>query len=269
VGVGLSIIRFRCPHCLQPLEPVDGGIVCASAHRFDRSRDGYYNLLPAGRLKGRPAGDSDDMIRARRTFFDGGHYQPIARAVAEVVGSPQHVLDAGCGEGQYIAAVKAPVRFGIDVSKPAISLASRRYRDVQFAVASSFRLPFDDATFDCVVSVFAPRPFDEFARVLRPDGAVVVASPGPDHLRGLTDLIYANPAPHEQRPHTTGESTRVSYDLTLNAADAVALLQMTPYWWKATAEQQTSVSSITTATIRVDVVVARITAAEARGLPTE
>jgi 23S rRNA (guanine745-N1)-methyltransferase len=257
MGVGLSAIGFRCPHCSKPLDHVDGGIACPDGHRFDRSRDGYYNLLPAGRLKGRPAGDSDDMIRARRTFFDGGHYQPIANAVAEMVGSVERVLDAGCGEGQYIAAVAAPTRFGIDVSKPAISLAARRYKDVSFAVASSFRLPFDDALFDCVVSVFAPRPFEEFARVLRPGGITVVASPGPDHLLGLTELVYATPEPHEQRPHTEGPVRRVQYDLRLDGPTLVSLLQMTPYWWKASPEQQHAASIAPPTDIHIDVVIAR------------
>jgi 23S rRNA (guanine745-N1)-methyltransferase len=259
MGRSATTVAFRCPHCALQLNDVEGGLACATGHRFDRSRDGYVNLLPAGRLKGRPAGDSDDMIRARRTVFDAGHYRPIATAVAEMVGSVDRVLDAGCGEGQYIAAVNAPTRFGIDVSKPAISLAARRYREISFAVASSFHLPFDDATFDAVVSVFAPRPFEEFSRVLRPGGVTVVASPGPDHLRGLTELVYATPEPHEQRPHTDGPTHRMQYDLRLDGPMLVALLQMTPYWWKASADQQQQASVAPTTTIHIDVVIARST----------
>jgi 23S rRNA (guanine745-N1)-methyltransferase len=265
MGVRLSTIAFLCPHCTKPLAETASGATCSDGHQFDRAREGYLNLLPAGRLKGRVSGDSDEMIRARRAFFDAGHYQPIATVVADAVGSAASVLDAGCGEGQYLAAVGAGVRIGIDVSK---RLAARRDTEARFAVASSFRLPFADEQFDAVVSVFAPRPFPEFGRVLRADGVVVVASPGPDHLRGLTDLIYATPEAHEQRPHTDGERQRVTYDLTLGPVDLVHLLQMTPYWWKATAEQQAAVSAVASAVIRVDVVVARIDATAARRLPS-
>ena len=38
------------------------------------------------------------------------------------------------------------------------------------------------------MSVFAPRNADELARVLRPGGAVVVATPAPDHLQELATL---------------------------------------------------------------------------------
>jgi 23S rRNA (guanine745-N1)-methyltransferase len=260
MGVGLNAVTavaFRCPHCTLPLIAAEAGIACANGHHFDRARDGYVNLLPAGRLKGRPAGDSDEMIRARRAVFDAGHYRPIADTVAEMVGDVERVLDAGCGEGQYIAAVNAMTRFGIDVSKPAIALAARRYRDISFAVASSFHLPFDDATFDGVVSVFAPRPFEEFTRVLRPGGVTVVASPGPDHLVGLTELVYATPEPHEQRPHTEGPTHRVQYDLRLEGPMLVSLLQMTPYWWKASPEQQHAASVAPPTDIHIDVVIAR------------
>jgi 23S rRNA (guanine745-N1)-methyltransferase len=211
--------------------------------------------MPGGRIKSRVAGDSDDMIRARRDFFDRGHYVPIAQAVAVAVGHVDAAVDAGCGEGFYLAHLDANVRLGVDISKPAIKLAARRYPDIAFAVGTSFHLPLADHSVDAVVSVFAPRPFDEFARVLRPGGFVVVASPGPNHLRGLTDLIYATPEPHEQRPHTDEATVAVQYDLVLGQPDITHLVQMTPYWWKATADQQTQIRAREELTVTVDVVV--------------
>ena len=62
------------------------------------------------------------------------------------------LLDAGCGEGMYLARVQAALQgagkeceaFGVDVSKPAIRMAAKRHREASFAVASSYVLPFDD-----------------------------------------------------------------------------------------------------------------------------
>lgn len=62
------------------------------------------------------------------------------------------VLDAGCGEGMYLARVQAALQgagkqceaFGIDVSKMAIRLAAKRHTEASFAVASSYILPFDN-----------------------------------------------------------------------------------------------------------------------------
>ena len=193
------------------------------------------------------------MIRARRAIFEAGYYRPIMNAVASVVEGCERVLDAGCGEGSYLASVTAPSRFGIDVSKPAVRLAARRYRDIEFAVASSFRLPFDDATFDAVISVFAPRPFDEFDRVLRSGGIVITVSPGPDHLAGLRRHLYRDARPHQpssdlasMETRATVHTQRVQFDLSLTASDARLLLQMTPYWWSATPGQQANVGALTT-----------------------
>lgn len=259
MGFSLNQVPFRCPNCSASLEPVDGGLVCVAGHRFDRAREGYVNLLPGGRLKGREPGDNAEMIAARRAVFDAGHYRRVMSAVAAAVdaGSPVHVIDAGCGEGSYLAMIGAPDRVGIDVSKPAVKAAARRHRDCRFAVASSFHLPVADASIDAVVSVFAPRPFDEFRRAVRPGGIAVLASPGPDHFAGLTDIIYATPEPHDTRPHAVEASvvTSVRYELTLEQPDLINLATMTPYWWKMTADQQADLAACRELTVLIDIVV--------------
>lgn len=219
------------------------------------------HLLPAGRHKPRSVGDTAEMLTARRALFDAGHYRPVQEAVARAATAdgPHTVLDAGCGEGSYLAAIAAPVRLGIDVAKPAVALAARRWKDVRWAVASSHRIPLDDATVDTVVSVFAPRPFGEFRRVVRPGGSIVTASPGPDHLDGLVEWITGHAAPHEQRPHTTdGDAERVRYDLHLTAASDIAnLVTMTPYWTRIDEDRRAELSQRTELTTTVDVVIGR------------
>jgi 23S rRNA (guanine745-N1)-methyltransferase len=108
-------------------------------------------------------------------------------------------------------------------------------------VASSYRLPFVDGAFDAVVSVFSPRPYAEFRRVLAPGGAAVVVTPGPEHLRGLAELLYAEARPHEDDADAPMfESVeRVRFTVDLDRPDLRrALLEMTPYWWSANPEQR-------------------------------
>jgi 23S rRNA (guanine745-N1)-methyltransferase len=281
---------WRCPHDGAMFETTRSGVRCPLGHSFDRAREGYLNLTVAGRRPGsRPAGDSLEMLRARRTFLEAGHYAPVAAAVARhvaaVVSSPVlcgqvvdmqppdgseavDVLDAGCGEGWYLGQLVARVAgvrgWGLDVAKDGVRLAARRYPSCGFAVASSYRLPVAEASVAAVVSVFSPRPFAEFFRVLRPGGAVVVASPGPEHLAGLKALVYDDPRQHDERPHTDPaddghapptERERVRAELVLAGGDALALLQMTPYWWHATPEQQSAVAALDRLETVVDVVV--------------
>jgi 23S rRNA (guanine745-N1)-methyltransferase len=242
--------QYRCPHCPLLLDEQSDGWICRGGHRFDRAREGYVNLLPGGRIKGRPAGDDADMVRARQRFFAAGHYLPVMNAVADLAGTvePQRVLDAGCGEGSYLAHVVERTGshgWGFDVSKPAIKLAARRYNTCHFSVASSYVVPFDDDEFDVAISVFSPRHFPELHRVVRPGGVIVIGSPGPRHLDGLTAQLYDDPRPHSPKEHTSdgGEHgaervERITFALHLEPNDALDLLQMTPYWWSATPQQQ-------------------------------
>ena len=260
---------FRCPNCREPLIEHPSEYVCDRGHHFDRAKEGYVNLLPGGRLKGRPAGDDDAMVRARRTVFDAGLYRPIIDAVADTarertVGTPTPaILDCGCGEGAYLArasAVAGGSGWGVDISKAAVRTAARRHRDLHLAVASSYALPFDDGLFDVAISVFSPRPYAEMVRVLSDGGSAIVVRPGPDHLAELKALIYADPRQHrdpqvaddpddadnddaEGWPSKPSAVRVVGYTLDLgDAALRLALLEMTPFWWSATAAHRAAVA---------------------------
>ena len=101
------------------------------------------------------------------------------------------VLDAGCGVGSIaldLAPTIAPGRiFGIDVDLEQIEVArttaaQRGIDNAEFATASVYELPFDDASFDAVyanaVLFYLSEPLRalvEFKRVLRPGGLAAVS----------------------------------------------------------------------------------------------
>ena len=117
------------------------------------------------------------------------HWHRYAFARQFVLG--KRVLDAACGEG-YGAALLGEVAasvVGVDIDADAIAQASSRYAlpgRVSFVEGSCTSLAFPDASFDLVVSFETiehltsadqPRMLDEFARVLKRDGLLVVSSP--------------------------------------------------------------------------------------------
>ena len=255
---------FRCPSCANPLQESAAGFGCERGHHFDRAREGYVNLIPGGRLRSRPAGDDDRMVKARRAVLDAGLYSPIIEAVATEVSlvRPRFILDAGCGEGSYLgrtAELSAALGWGIDVSKPAVKLAANRHREARFAIASSYTLPFEDETFDAVINVFSPRDFPEMRRVVRAGGVAVVVTPGPHHLAQLKALLYDDPREHAEVAGGQDAAERVStvrFDLDLtDPAVRSSLLEMTPYWWSATAERRDVVLA-TALEVTVDVRIA-------------
>ena len=228
------------------------GLRCVNGHSFDRAREGYVNLLPAGRLKGGSSGDDDAMVRARRTVFDAGLYAPIIDRVAAVTAGfdPACVLDAGCGEGSYLGAATAASSaegWGVDISKSAIRLAARRHPAHRYAVASSYLLPFADGSVDAIINVFSPRPFAEMARVLTPTGTAVVVTPGPRHLSELKSTVYQAPRRHDDAPERADDivaTETVTFEVALpDSTLRLALLHMTPFWWSAPAERRDEVAA--------------------------
>lgn len=101
------------------------------------------------------------------------------------------VLDVGCGHGFITSMIakntKARVT-GTDFSKSAVSQAGEFYKlpNLSFVDGDAKKLPFDDNSFDLVVSSeiieHIPGPQDvieEFYRVVKPGGLVLITTPNP------------------------------------------------------------------------------------------
>jgi len=249
---------LACPHCRLALELTTTGASCGGGHHFDRAREGYLNLLVGGRLtSGSSPGDTPDSLAARRRFLSQGFYEPIATALAETVGSPAGaLLDVGCGEGYYLAHLRAGERYGLDIAKAGVRMAARLLPDCQFVVGSAYRLPVLDASVEVVVSVFAPHPFDEFARVLQPGGRWVTVTPGPDHLLELRTADQPGSSDRGERrqqrferradpPAEANSAQRVRFTLDLTADAAADLWAMTPLRWQTPNDGAAQARSVT------------------------
>lgn len=243
-------MSFSCPLCHQPLSREKNSYICPQRHQFDMAKEGYVNLLPVQHKRSRDPGDSAEMMQARRAFLDAGHYQPLRDAIVgqlreRLDEKAAAVLDIGCGEGYYTHAFADALpeitTFGLDVSKIAIKAAAKRYPQVTFCVASSHRLPFSDTSMDAIIRIYAPCKAEELVRVVKPGGWVITATPGPRHLMELKGLIYNEVhlhAPHAEQLEgfTLQQSDELCYPMRLRGDEAVALLQMTPFAWRAKPE---------------------------------
>lgn len=258
----LSPPHFCCPVCADPLVLHARSYRCSQNHCFDQAKAGYVNLLLSQHKKSPQPGDSPEMVKARQDFLNAGYYQPVVEAVAAQVALAQadsqktggeagfHLLDMGCGEGYYLAALLQSAPFqtlaysvsGIDVSKTAVTLAAKRKLAAQWAVANVYHLPFADRAFDLVLSIFSPLDPQEAQRVLKPGGRLIMVGPGPEHLSGLMAQIYDEVYPHQGNPvmdqavqsgafqHLAHQDLK--YTMTVTGPDIFKLLTMTPYYWK-------------------------------------
>lgn len=261
-------MSYLCPLCHSSLAAQEKSFVCPQGHRFDKAKEGYVNLLPVQHKRSKDPGDSSEMMQARRAFLDAGHYQPLRDAISQILTkhAPAAVLDIGCGEGYYTAGFAEALKgqaeniWGLDVAKVAVRYAAKRYSQVQFCVASSHRLPFEDGSLDAVVRIFAPCKAQELVRVVKPGGVVITATPGPRHLMQLKGLIYQEVLLHseevESLPGFVEEQTQqIGWAMTLQGEEAAALLQMTPFAWRARPEVWDALKAETAFACETDFVV--------------
>lgn len=276
---------WRCPVCDSPLNLTSAAasLTCASGHAYDVARQGYVNLTRQGRKKraaGRgEVGDGAASYAARRRVFAAGVFDPVFEAAAAAVGHalPDSgvVLDAGCGDGSYAAAVAAAAPSStvicIDVARAAVAAAATRLRTTsttpypRAAVASSFAVPLEGACVDVALVAFAPFAATELSRVLRPSGAAVVVRPGPRHLDGLKALIYGDDAAPRAPPPPPGAAV-VSQELDLTPEIGGALLAMTPYAWRgARADAAAATIERDGLKTRIEVIVETVGAGDVEG----
>jgi ubiquinone/menaquinone biosynthesis C-methylase UbiE len=155
-----------------------------------------------------------------KTMWGSGNYAAVAERITEAgqavverggVEPGMNVLDVACGTGNAtIPAAKAGARVtGLDLSPALLAIARERCADamveIDWVEGDVQELPFEDASFDRVLSVFghmfAPdheRTAAEMRRVLRPGGAISIACWTPEGANGrmyrtLAGLVPAPP----------------------------------------------------------------------------
>lgn len=246
--------EFICPFCKNYIKKQENTYKCNENHSFDIAKEGYVHLLPVNKMHSKIPGDSKEMVTARRSFLESGYYAPFSDMLNDIVlryaCDGCFIADAGCGEGYYTGKLKAFLDtnnvnssvYAFDISKFAVKYAAKKYKSIDFAVASIFDMPFSDNCADIVVSIFAPIVEAEFCRVLKKGGKLIVAVPGEYHLWGLKELVYSEPYKNEIK-HTEYDGFRfieriaVEDNIVIDSNEQVQnLFSMTPYYWKTDIE---------------------------------
>ena len=247
-----------CPVCGADMRRSEDGRVCkctgTRTHCYDFSKSGYLNLA-GPRAK---EGDLKEAVQARRAFLQAGYYRPLSDAINDLLSgvNAKTVVDAGCGEGYYTNRMTDGDRrvLGVDLSRAGIDLAARQAKVEQngawFVVGSVFELPVKDASVDAVTSLFAPCAEEEFARVLKRGGHLLLVGAGERHLMGLKRVLYDNPYENAGRadlPKSMEQVAhqRLSYTVTVEGRDKIeALFSMTPYYWRTSMQDREKLTGL-------------------------
>ena len=168
-------------------------------------------------------------------MWGSGNYLAVAEKIAGVgevvversgLEPGMEVLDVACGSGNAtIPAARSGARVtGLDASPALLALARERAADamveVDWVEGDPQQPPFDDASFDRVIStfghMFAPdhrRVAEEMLRVCRPGGAVAIACWTPDgaigRMFGAIGELGPPPEPGAEAPTLWGTEAHV------------------------------------------------------------
>lgn len=261
---------YKCPVCGANMSCDDRSAFCCGEkrHCFDFSSSGYLNL--ATRYSG--GGDSKSAVRARTVFLENDYYLPIARRLSEIVNNYSEdgvVIDAGCGEGYYtniIAKCHKDGVLGFDLSKFAVDHAAKAAKrneisNTSYSVANIFELPVKDSCADIVTNVFAPCASEEFFRLLRDNGILILCGAGENHLYELKRIIYNDVYINGKRNDLPPKSMFCQIDKQILSFEAEiegneminSLFSMTPYYWRTSVDDKAKLNGIDHLRTRVEV----------------
>ena len=149
------------------------------------------------------------------------------------------VIDAGCGNGHYLAALKSffPAKsyLGVDLSPELIAAASHRHGDIRFVEADFFALVTEPA--DALIMRFLVQHLGDFGsileqagRLLRPGGSLVIVEA--DLARSL---VWPLPAAFYQMLDTYGRISAADGGLKMRLLnDVEGLIAETNEPWRLT-----------------------------------
>ena len=193
--------------------------------------------------------------KMKATWMDGD-YDTFSRymeiGAEEILGdwhieAGKKVLDVSCGSGQTAlpAARNGAIVSGIDIAANLIQAARNRAEaesiDVQFDEGDAEHIPYDDNSFDIVISMigamFAPRPeqvVSEFARVCRSGGTLHMANWTPQSMPGQMFKIvgsYIAPPKGVEPPVLWGVEETVTQRLNEHFKDIKLTRKYYPKWF--------------------------------------
>ena len=274
-------LQLNCPLSCDSALVLDGKTWrCDNGHTFDVAKQGYVNLLPVQNKRSKDPGDSKAMVQARAEFLASGFYQPLAAEITRMAlqHNPRTLLDAGCGEGYYLRHVLQTAEeqgqrldvVALDISKWAVQAAARGDNRTTWLVASNNQIPIAAGSIDALLCVFGFPVEAEFARVLAPNGRLIMVDPAENHLIELKAVIYEAVKTKPYQLPITGDNwqlaseQRVTFTVTLPTNQAVRdLLIMTPHLYRASSDGRARAEALETLTVTVDVWLREFTHANA------
>lgn len=245
-------LLFQCPTCGLALmqHQASQGFYCANKHHFDRSEAGYWVFTKPTRQK--PTGDSRQQVRAKRFLLESGIFTPLIDKMAGIIAAHLQVdsclLDYECADGFYLRALSSALSTltteinvqytGVADAENTIFAAAKAQTPAALYLSTSKVLPFADNCVDFITVVDKPLKGKECVRILKEQGLMLQVIPGARHLWQLKTIIYPELVEKPVQINLPSglivkEQQCLQFSLSVTGEQALILLDMTPYAWRA------------------------------------
>jgi 23S rRNA (guanine745-N1)-methyltransferase len=228
---------LACPICQTAFHLDAYALVCERAHTYNLNKKGYANVLAK-------KADTEQYTRAmfepRARMINAGMYQGVLEVIKEHL-APGATLDVGTGEGSFLNLLSPEgPRFGFDIAKDGIEMATNQPIDAFWLLADLTRLPFADSSITNILNIFTPSNYQEFARVLTPgNGRVIKVVPDRYYLQELRQA-YGLPVDYDntkvvekfQEHYGDVSITEVRYAFPIAETNRRDILRMSPLEWQ-------------------------------------
>lgn len=272
---------FSCPLCNSPMKVVDlRSLVCLQNHTFDFAKQGYVNMLT------RSINSNYDkaLFTARqKTIMESDLYTLLHNKISNVINEITIaskdeiiILDAGSGEGSHLQQIidecnnRELIGIGLDISKEGIRMAASNYKKSIWLVGDLASSPLRDQSCHVILNILSPANYEEFKRILAPDGLIIKVVPRSNYLKQLREALYDKTdkksytnektvSLFEQHFHLVDE-LKISYTKDLNPSELMNLAQMSPLTWNKSKEEIEQVlmeQSISEITIDLDILIGK------------
>lgn len=270
---------FKCPVCASSMHIKATSLTCLNRHSFDLSKTGSIHLL---RTPVKQAKYDHTLFKARHAVFEQGLYEKMIEELSLIIREylPKkdqiRMLDAGCGEGSFLASLIENLStfgyilgVGIDLAKEGIRLASKNYPGHIWCVADLAHCPFQDHSFDLILNILSPSKYAEFSRLLQNGGSLIKVVPESDYLKELREELYQG---REKKTYSNEkvithfsnhfrivDQKRIQYTEKVDHLYLENILQMTPMSWGAEKNriQKIMASNIDAVTIDLTVIIGK------------
>ncbi len=255
-----------CPICKEKLNKDDRKYFCLNNHCFDISKSSHANLLISNK-SGDRIGDNKEMVRARTAFLEKDFYKPLSTKITQCIKKQKNIsyLDCGCGQGYYTKIVSENLKnsksFATDISKNAIIHASKQDKKTVYFVGSVFDLPILDKSINLITCIFSPVAEEEFARVLKDDGELIVVVAGDEHLYELKKAVYSSAYKNNENKYNFNKfcvlkKEKLTYKTNvISTQDIKNLFYMTPYALKTSREDKEKLEKLHNLEVTFDFVI--------------